>query len=262
MKSIIREDISRLLRLVTIRLKRMGSNDRAGIYITVIFHLTVIIVLAISQISTLATAEKSFVFDFSRQEAMEKEVQEKAFREDISRKLDEMIRNASVKPENGAEIRNIAVDAGSMLKDDRGTDAEKLYEDADRVSEELKGGRKQAIEEDMRDEAVELPDSRRKKEDSREYKGPSVVSYKLAGRKASHLSIPAYRCMGGGEVTVAITVDNAGIVTNAKIVENVSSDDRCLRDFAVRAARLSRFSRDPKASPRQAGEIVYRFIAQ
>lgn len=258
----IREDISRLLRRISIRLKRMSSNDRAGIYITVIFHLTVIIVLAISQISTLAIAEKSFVFDFSREEAQEKEAQEKAFREDISRQLDEMIRNAAAKPENGAEIRNIAVDAGSTLKDDRGTDAEKLYKDADRLSEELKGGRKQAIEEDMRNEAVELPDRRKNNEDSREYKGPSVVSYSLAGRKASHLSIPAYRCMGGGEVTVAITVDNAGSVTNAKIVENVSSDDRCLRDFAIRAARLSRFSRDPKASPRQAGEIVYRFIAQ
>ena len=95
-----------------------------------------------------------------------------------------------------------------------------------------------------------------------EYSGPSVVSYTLDGRKASSLPIPAYRCYGGGMVTVIITVDNSGRVVNAKVQEGVSSTDRCLREFAVRAARMSRFSSDPKAPPRQTGDIVYMFIAQ
>ncbi len=51
------------------------------------------------------------------------------------------------------------------------------------------------------------------KEESKKssYKGPSVVSYELDGRKASKSS-PAYRCLGAGHVTVIITVDPSGKV--------------------------------------------------
>jgi TonB family protein len=84
----------------------------------------------------------------------------------------------------------------------------------------------------------------------------------LDGRKASHLKIPAYRCYGSGDVTVIITVNNAGVVTAAKVMDDISSDDACLRNFAVRAARLSRFSASQTAPPNQKGEILYRFIAQ
>ena len=68
--------------------------------------------------------------------------------------------------------------------------------------------------------------------------------------------------MGAGEVTVLITVDNSGTVIAAKVDESVSSTDSCLRSFAIRAARLSRFSADSKAPARQSGNIVYSFIAQ
>ena len=94
------------------------------------------------------------------------------------------------------------------------------------------------------------------------YSGPSVVSYELDGRKASRLSIPAYRCMGAGMVTVIITVDPQGNVINAKIEDGLSSPDACLRNFAVRAARLSKFSSSTTAPPKQIGNIVYQFIAQ
>ena len=89
-----------------------------------------------------------------------------------------------------------------------------------------------------------------------------MVSYDLAGRKASRLSIPAYRCFGAGHVTVIITVDPSGNVVNAKIQEDVSSNDKCLRDFAIRAARTSKFSASSSAPARQIGNIVYMFIAQ
>ena len=94
------------------------------------------------------------------------------------------------------------------------------------------------------------------------YSGPSVVSYTLDGRKASHLKIPAYRCYGAGDVTVIITVNPQGQVINAQVMDAVSSTDQCLRNFAVRAARLSRFSASTTAPAKQTGEILYRFIAQ
>lgn len=220
--------------------------------------MVVIIVLLIYQIDSALKREESFVLDFTKQEEVEKRQKEVAFKEDISRKLDELIAAAR----NSSEpIRNIAVDAGSKLKDDRNTDADQLYKDAERLAKELRDGH--GIEEDARDETVELPSQKKQENTKKEqYSGPSVLSYTLDGRKASHLKIPAYRCYGSGDVTVIITVNNAGMVVGAKVLEEVSSNDQCLRNFAIRAARLSRFSASSTAPPNQTGEILYRFIAQ
>ena len=225
-----------------------------------IFHLTVIIVLLLYSIDSTLRREESFVLDFSKQEEIEKKEKEEIFKEDISRKLDELIAAAQ---SSNASIRNIAVDAtNSRLKDDRGTDAEQLYKDAERLAKDLKTGHKDAIEEDARQETVEMQHQNKSDANQKEYSGPSVVSYTLDGRKASHLKIPAYRCYGAGDVTVIITVNNAGQVVKAEVMDGISSDDQCLRSFAVRAARLSRFSASQTAPPNQKGEILYRFIAQ
>jgi cell division protein FtsB len=237
-----------------------NKEDRAGLYLPVIFHLTVIIVLLLYSIDTTLRREESFVLDFSKQEEIEKKEKEEIFKEDISRKLDELI---SAAQSSSAPIRNIAVDAtNSRLKDDRGTDAEQLYKDAERLAKDLKSGHKDAIEEDARQETVEMQHQKKSDANQKEYSGPSVVSYTLDGRKASHLKIPAYRCYGAGDVTVIITVNNAGQVVKAEVMDGISSDDQCLRSFAVRAARLSRFSASQTAPPNQKGEILYRFIAQ
>ena len=238
-----------------------SKDDRAGLYITVIFHLTVIIVLLLYQIDSTIRKEESFVLDFSRQEEIERRQQEEVFKEDISRKLDELIAAAH---SSSAPIRNIATDASrAQLKDDRGTDAEQLYKDAERLAQDLKNGQKDAIQEDASDETVEMQHQQKPSQDNqKEYSGPSVLSYTLDGRKASHLPIPAYRCYGAGDVTVIITVNNAGQVVRAKVMEEISSTDNCLRNFAIRAARLSRFNVSQTAPANQTGEIVYRFIAQ
>ena len=239
-------------------LKRRSSEDKAGLYVTVIFHLTVIIILLASQIDNQLRKEESFVLDFSKQEEIEQRLKEEAFKENISKRLDKLLEMSRTSSE---PIRNIAVDAGSTLRDDRNTDAEELYKEAERLAQELKSG--ETALEDATDETVELPSQKKeKKEEKKEYKGPSVLSYTLDGRKASHLNIPAYRCNGGGDVTVIITVNPQGQVVNAKVMEEVSSSDQCLRNFAIRAARLSRFNADPNAPVRQTGEILYRFIAQ
>ena len=249
------EDLRNSLSAITSRWK---TEDKAGLYITVIFHLTVIIVLLVYGIDSTIRKEESVVLDFSKQEEIERVMKEKAFKEDISRKLDRLI---GMSQSSSEPIRNIAVDAGSKLKDDRGTDAEELYREVERLARELKSG--QALE-DATEETVELQHQKKndKKADQKEYSGPSVVSYTLEGRKASHLKIPAYRCYGSGDVTVIITVDNSGKVVGAKVMEEVSSDDNCLQSFAIRAARLSRFSASSTAPARQTGEILYRFIAQ
>ena len=237
------------------------KDNRAGLYITVIFHLTVIIVLLLYQIDSSLRREESFVLDFSKQEEIERRQQEEVFREDISRKLDELIAAAH---NSTTPIRNIATDASrAQLKDDRGTDAEQLYKDAERLAQDLKNGQKDAIEENAVEETVEMQHQQKPVEkNQKEYSGPSVLSYNLDGRKASHLPSPAYRCYGAGDVTVIITVNNAGQVVGAKVLDEISSSDECLRKFAVRAARLSKFNMSQDAPANQTGEIIYRFIAQ
>ena len=238
-----------------------NKENRAGLYITVIFHLTVIIVLLAYQIDSTIRKEESFVLDFSKQEEIERRQREEIFKEDISKRLDELI---SAAQSSSAPIRNIATDASrAQLRDDRGTDAEELYREAERLAQDLKNGQKDAIEENAVEETVEMQHQQKpSQENQKEYSGPSVLSYTLDGRKASHLPIPAYRCYGAGDVTVIITVDNSGRVVRAKVMEEISSSDNCLRSFAVRAARLSRFSASSDAPANQTGEIVYRFIAQ
>ena len=239
----------------------INKDDKAGLYLTIIFHLVVIIVLLAYQINTSVRREESFVLDFSKQEEIERRAKEEVMKQDISKKLDDMI--AAARRQSSSQIRNIAVDAGSQLKDDRGTDAEQLYKDAERLAQDLKNGQKDGIEEDAREETVEMQHQQKpQQKNQKEYSGPSVLSYSLDGRKASHLPIPAYRCYGAGDVTVIITVNNAGQVVGAKVLDEISSSAECLRKFAIRAARLSRFSASPDAPANQTGEIIYRFIAQ
>ncbi|MBR5403858.1 MAG: hypothetical protein IK113_06505 [Bacteroidales bacterium] len=51
-------------------------------------------------------------------------------------------------------------------------------------------------------------------------------------------------------------------MVNAKVDEKISATDGCLRTFAVRAARLSKFNASPEAPARQMGTITYAFISQ
>jgi len=240
--------------------RRLSQEEKAGIYTTVIVHLAVVIVLLVAGLDWGIRQENSFVLDFSKleekerlQEEIERLQREAEFKESIAQRLQQEIDAAP-------PVRGVAVDRAA-LKDDRGTDAEQLYKDAQRLQEELSKGYEVKQEEYVDPNPVKAQEAP-KKEEATAYGGPSVVSYFLDGRKASKLPIPAYRCMGAGQVTVLITVDPSGAVVGAKVDDAVSSKDGCLRQFAIRAARLSKFSAKADAPARQQGNIVYEFVAQ
>ena len=235
---------------------KLTPDQRAGLYITVSIHLAVIIVLLAARIGYEVQRENSFVMDFTAQEAAEKLQERIRMQQRIEAQLEQMISDPG-----GVPLRNVTVDR-SALKDDRGTDADELYREAERLAKELQEGQSQADESQDSFAAVQEEKKEKKTEQAKPYSGPSVLSWSLDGRKASRLPIPAYRCYGGGEITVIITVNNRGDVLNAKVDENVSSRDRCLQEFAVRAARLSKFSASVDAPARQMGTITYSFIAQ
>ena len=242
------------------KLPPLSPDQKAGLYITVSVHLAVIIVLLAVRIGYEVKRDNSFVLDFSQQEEKERQEQVAELQEKAAEDLERLL--AAAQAIHSGEVRNVAVDR-SALKDDKGINADELYKEAERLAQELKDGQNRQ-EEDPEAFAAAQPDKQEnpKKEETRPYSGPSVLSWSLDGRNASHLPIPAYRCYGAGEVTVIITVNNRGDVVNAKVDDKLSASDGCLRTFAVRAARLSKFSASASAPSRQMGTITYAFIAQ
>ena len=236
---------------------RLSPDQKAGLFITAIVHLAVIVVLLLCQIGYSVQRENTFVLDFTQQEEKERIEQQEELHRNALAQLEEMISVARSQP-----VRNVTVNR-SQLKDDRGTDADQLYRDAERLAQDLRDGQHRQLDDpaDYVQDPV-TPPAETKPRKQQTYSGPSVLSWSLDGRRATHLPIPAYRCVGAGEVTVIITVNNQGSVVDAKVDEGASSRDGCLRSFATRAARLSKFNASSTAPARQMGTITYLFIAQ
>jgi hypothetical protein len=237
---------------------RLSGGDKAGLYITAIIHLAVIIILLLLKIDAVGSTE-FYVLDYTDVKAPEiKKKPEQPRQVELSREeLERIIAAAS----NGdpEALKSIAVNAG--LKDDRGTNAEELYKEHERILREIREGQKNEPKEDDRVETGGPEEDKGDSGQTRPYSGPSVLSWELEGRQAVKLPIPAYRCYGAGDVTVIITVNAIGQVTAAKVDDLSSSSDGCLRQRSLEAARQSKFSRDD-ARETQMGTIVYRFIAQ
>lgn len=235
---------------------KLSPDQKAGLLITAIVHLAVIIVLLLGGIGYSLQRENSFVLDFTKEEEQERVEKQEQFHQSALEQLESMIAAQRM------EVRNVAVNRSTQLKDDRNTDADQLYRDAERLAQELKDGQNRIQdnpEDFVQDPVTPSKPEPRKKET---YSGPSVLSWSLDGRKATRLPIPAYRCVGAGQVTVIITVNNQGKVIDAKVDNGSSSGDGCLRAFATRAARMSLFNASTTAPARQMGTITYAFIAQ
>lgn len=233
------------------------KEKKVGLYATVIFHLAVAIVLLLTAIGGAVSGETAFVLDFTGQEQLEEEIRRNEIKERASREVEDLLAGRQ-----SVRYRNVAVDrSGRNLKDDRFKDPNQVYDEARELQRKLDASRREALAEQGTDEtpAVSGPG---KEEKAETYRGPSVISYTLDGRKALSLPVPVYKCYGGGDVSVQILVNRKGYVVAAKVIEGASSPDECLHRYAVEAARRSRFNASSTAPERQTGEIVYRFIAQ
>lgn len=132
-------------------------------YITLIVHLVILIILLISQIGFSLQRENSFVIDFSREEELRRMEEKKAFDEKVSKRVEDLIAGAS-----GVEFRNVASSRNqTALKDDRSTDAEQLYKDAERLAKELKNAQTES-DDDFAAEPVA------RKEEKRQKTGPTA----------------------------------------------------------------------------------------
>lgn len=242
-------------------LLKIDKDDKAGLYLTIIFHLVIIIVLLVYSIGLQVSKETSFVLDFTKYEELEKEQKEAELKRSVSEELDELIAAG-----RKGTPRNVTVNrSSSALKDDRHSNPNEVYDDARRLQERLNASKEEAQKMEQEEEGISLEKKKKEtKSDAAPYQGPSVLSWTLDGYRAISLNIPAYKCEGGGDVSVSIIVNKNGYVIGTKIIEGVSSEDRCLREYALKAAGTSRFMAKDKSNvpDRQVGEIVYRFIPQ
>ena len=188
-----------------------------------------------------------------------------AEKEALERELNEILKNMSHPSVN---LPNIAVNQ-SGTGDKSGSEANASLKDMSVVADKSakqENAPVENIEERTPDkdgvDEVNLPSKRNEKADGDEYKGPSILSYFLEGRHGIYMPVPAYKCRGGGDVVVLIDVNKQGYVTSVEIDKKRSNGDECVRDAAMQAALLSRFSPSPTGEANQKGNIVYRFIPQ
>lgn len=234
------------------------QENKAGLYLTIAVHLLLLIVLLATKIDFILKEESSFILDFTKEELQERVAYLERVKEEAKLEVDRLLNE-------GQPIRNVAVDAtkqkGERLADDRFKDPSEVYRQAEDLKNKLKQSKMDAQRGDV---AVGERGSRsdKKSERQKSYKGPSVISYKVEGRSAITLPVPAYKCLGGGDVVVEVKVDRAGFVKEATVVAARSSSDQCLQSYSLLAAKSSRFTSKPSDVPLKVGEITYRFISQ
>lgn len=177
-------------------------------------------------------------------------------------------------PAEVRDVRNAASNATARLdgglKDDKGTKDNDIYKDAEQLDAKLAASR--AAYERMESELAALAErprtnNQRKGNQETERKqsrvsGNVTVEYDLEGRDAVYLPVPAYKCHNGGRVVVNITVNRSGNVVSASVDKSRSSDDPCLCENAVSAAKGSSFNAGTSFPVRQNGTITYLFLSQ
>ncbi len=238
-------------------------DHRVGLFITIVVYLILGILFVTYRIS-MARDEgfQGFYID------LEEMIREK---EELEHQLEQLMREQQPDREYYENVRTAVSneegrpDAG--LRDDRGTNADQLYNEANELQSRLDAAR-EAYEQGVR-EAEEILAQRNQAQqqqgtgetrESVRVQGNVTVSYHLPGRQGVYLHIPAYQCEGGGEVVVSIAVGRNGRVLSAQFASG--SSDPCLRDMAIQAALVSTFNVDGTAPARQNGTITYLFIPQ
>ena len=234
-------------------------DHRIGLSVTLIVYL----VLMISFVATRIVigrkpAELGIEIDLRTLAELERE---------RDRLQEEVDRRQQEDPIDWRSIRNTASNENALnenLRDDRGTNAAELNDAAADAQDRMRANR-EAYERGLAEERAlgERPsgDGEQRERQDAKIRGSVTVSFSFVDpvRTSRHIEIPAYLCEGGGEVVVAATLDRSGKVIAARVV---SGGDECMREAALRAARVSTFNIDESAPAKHNGTITYLFIPQ
>ena len=164
---------------------------------------------------------------------------------------------------------NENAELNSDLRDAQGTNASEIYNDADKLDEQMRANR-EAFENginqvgQMRNDPKPREDNTVERRQDTRVDGAVTVSYSFVDpvRMGEDIVVPAYMCEGGGTVVVDAVLDINGYVVSASVNRAGSTTDECMRSTAVKAALKSRFNLDVKAPAKHRGTITYVFIPQ
>lgn len=232
-------------------------DHRIGLIITIVTYLTLSIAFVTSKVVMQGrTAEDIIYIDMGELELLEDE------RDRLLRELKQ-----NNKTMDWSSVRNTSSNENALnenLEDEKGTDVAQLNAEAEAVERERLAN-KEAYERGLQEaDAIGMGQESGSAEGETKdvkRKGMVTVSFSLTNptRYSRHLVKPAYRCEGGGEVVVAIVVNQRGEVIDARVVRG---GDSCMRETAVTSARNSRFDINDSAPVKQQGTITYIFIPQ
>lgn len=188
----------------------------------------------------------------------------------------------NTEPENtntGEDLKNIESNAGDQNKSfddyyreaqdivDKGSAKESFkandYSDLRNLAKDYTKDFQVNINDDNKNNPANPSSANSNNNSKNTYAGNTVISYNLGGRKASRLPVPAYQCLGSGDVNIEIWVNQKGQVTSVSILSaNTTLNEDCLSEAARKAALNSRFAIDLKAPASQKGIINYKFVQQ
>ena len=235
------------------------EEHQIGILTTIAVHLLIITAFLVLKIRTIPAQEfavmidlSQIVFDFEEEISPEAvQAQEEAVTQELMQAIRQEMRNIPVNVVDQRAAENIERMRREILAEENLSDPEPYQEppvntpadDAtaaniydDRFPVDAAGGRTV-------------------------YRGPTTVSYELAGRRHTSMPPPVYRCRSGGTIVVDIVVNNNGYVVRADVNPSRSnSEDPCLVSTAQSYAERSRFNN--ATTTRQEGTITYVFQAQ
>ena len=231
--------------------------------------LVALLIAAVAFLATLLFMEFQLSGESSYQEAMF--VDTRTLEEILEEKehLEREIERKKAQDIEWERVRNMQSNdalVNEAVTDDRGTDVDKLNEQAEAVAERMAANRKAHSAGMAEVDAIgkgEKSDDKtgEKKGSDSHYKGGVTVRYKFENpvRNKRDLVIPAYRCETGGQVEVSVVLNQGGEVISAKVTWG---GDEEMRREALRAARASLFDINFNAPDRQTGTITYTFIPQ
>lgn len=240
-------------------------KHRVGIFVTLIAYLLFGIIFISAQIRLSGDSQlTNLMIELPKEEKQELTPEQQKMLDQSRQEDFSDVRNLSSN-ENAKEELN------SNLRDDRGTEASKLYEDAGKLEDAMRANRERyeaglanlKSEADRSKSAGSEGRSDSQRKDSK-VSGRVTVSFSFTNplRTSVKLVTPAYMCEGGGTVELTVTLDNNGSVISATVNKEASSGDECMQNAAIGAANKSRFNVDPSAPSRHRGTITYMFIPQ
>jgi len=140
----------------------------------------------------------------------------------------------------------------------------------------LGGGRKEKKlnqklrEKTLKNEKISKNELTSKESEVNQYSGNVMVDFSLAGRTAHnnnnwHIRNPGYTCgyNAAGIVVILIKVNAAGKVVKIEFDAAKSTNvSNCMKEQALKYAKISRFNASTNGGIEQSGYIRYQFVSQ